>query len=990
MRRQSLLLFLSRLSLTWRFAVATAGVMAVVFAVSVWAQTHAVQQGALLDAKSDVQRLAANRVLPRLTRADLAAPLRGERLDGFDAFVRDQILSDDAERVVIFDRAGRLLYSSETAEIGRVFPPDAGRRRALAGNSAAGATMGADAYQVGRLPGAPPLLEIDVPLVLPGATEIGAVFGVYRPYAPLAARIDAARRSTELALAIGLAIVYLLLIPIVNGDGRTIERQRRELEQGLAEQERTDEAVRQQNAYLAALHEATFAVMQRRELADVLHTIVVRAAALLNTSHGYASLLDADGQAMVMAVATGVFSARVGAGVAYGEGMGGRVWKARRPVVIEDYATWAGRLTAAAYDHVHAAAGVPIVSGGQPVGVLSLALGEPGRRFTSVEVAVLSQFAELASLALDNARLLEQTQQELEERRHAEAALVESTATFRLLFAANPHPMWVYDLESFEILEVNEAAIAHYGYTRAEFLQMRIGDLCDDDVQSLLAPAGEEAPALEASGPWRHCTRDGRQLDVEIISHALEFGRRAAALVVAQDVTERKRTERELVFLASHDPLTGLFNRRRFAEELEEQLVQARRHGTAGALLYIDLDQFKYINDTLGHHAGDELLVSVGRVLRQRLRASDILARLGGDEFAILLPHTAESEATRLAEELLDALRHHTIPLGGQAVGTTASIGLVLYPRHSDSASELLAYADLVMYQVKEEGRNGFGVYVPGDAQAQIAATLTWERRIREALATDCFVLYAQPILDLRGDVPHGAAATVASVASVASYELLLRLHTEAGEVVLPGAFLDVAERSGLIRAIDRWVVRQAIGIIAAETAAGRQITLEVNLSGKSITDPELLPLIARELHQSGIDPADLVFEITETAAIADIDEARRFITTLKQLGCRFAIDDFGVGFSSFYYLKHLPVDYLKIDGSFVSNLARDLVDQHLVKAIVEVARGLGKQTIAEFVGDDQTVRLLRQFGVDFAQGYHTGRPRPVAEWLGSPHEAAA
>ncbi len=981
MRPKSLLLFLSRLSLTWRFAIAAAGVMAVVFAFSAWVQTRSVERGTLRDAQTDVQRLVANRVLPRLTRQDLAVPLSGERLDSFDAFVREQILSDDAERVAIVDHDGRVLYSSEPAEIGQVFPLTAEQRQALQGKSAAAATHGLKTYSISGVHGSAQALEIDVPLVLTDAAGVDAVFGVYRPYAPIAAQIDDSRRSVVLGMAGELAVVYLLLIAIVYGDGRTIERQRRELEQGLAEQELTDEAVRQQNAYLAALHEATFAVMQRRDLVDVLRTIVSRAGELLNAAHGYAYLLDPDGQAMVMAVATGVFATRVGSRVNFGAGMGGRVWKSRRPVVTEDYGAWPGRLPDPLYDDVHAAAGVPIISNGELVGVLSLAREEPGRDFASAEVAALSQFAELAALALDNAHLLEQAQQELDERRRAEAALVESAATFRLLFAANPHPMWVYDLYTFEFLEVNEAAIARYGYTRDEFLRMRITDMRPaDEVHTLLESVGDDVPALEMAGPWRHRTKDGRLLDVEITSHALDFGRREAALVVAQDVTERKRAERELVFLASHDPLTGLFNRRRFAEELEQQLALAQRYGAGGALLYIDLDQFKYVNDSLGHYAGDELLVSVGRLLRLRLRETDILARLGGDEFAILLPHTAEAEATSLAEALLDALRHHTITLGDQAIGTTASIGLVLYPRHSDSASELLAYADLVMYQVKEQGRNGFGVYVPGDAQAQIAAALTWERRIREALASDYFVLYAQPILDLRGAAPR----------DVSSYELLLRLRTEDGEVVLPGAFLDVAERSGLIRAIDRWVVRQAIGIVAAEMAAGRQITLEVNLSGKSITDAELLPLIARELHGSGIDPGALVFEITETAAIADIEEARRFIATLKELGCRFAIDDFGVGFSSFYYLKHLPVDYLKIDGSFVNNLPRDLVDQHLVKAIVEVARGLAKQTIAEFVGDDQTVRLLRQFGVDFAQGYHTGRPRPVSELLDSRHEAAA
>ena len=270
------------------------------------------------------------------------------------------------------------------------------------------------------------------------------------------------------------------------------------------------------------------------------------------------------------------------------------------------------------------------------------------------------------------------------------------------------------------------------------------------------------------------------------------------------------------------------------------------------------------------------------------------------------------------------------------------------------------------MYRAKEEGRNRVCVYTP-EQKTQIESRLIWEKRIHEALDRDNFVLFLQPIMDIRQNLIIG-------------HEALLRMINEKGEVVAPSNFLDIAERFGLIHDIDRWVVRRAIPLIKKLQHDGKPTYLEVNLSGKAFTDKKLLPLIRSELATTGIDPADLIFEITETSVIENIAIARHFIVELKSLGCRFALDDFGIGFSSFNYLKHLPVDYLKIGGSFVSNLPHDTVDQHLVKAMVEVARGLGKKTTAEFVENEETLRLLREYGVDYAQGYYIGTPRHITE----------
>lgn len=433
-----------------------------------------------------------------------------------------------------------------------------------------------------------------------------------------------------------------------------------------------------------------------------------------------------------------------------------------------------------------------------------------------------------------------------------------------------------------------------------------------------------------------------------------------------RDISERKRFEAQLLHLANHDPLTSLFNRRRFGEEVERQLANARRYGVHGALLFMDLDQFKDVNDTRGHRAGDELLVRLSRLLRERLRETDIVARLGGDEFAILLPHTDRAESMAVAELLLDAVRNCVFTTGGAPLRVSASIGVALFPEHSTDADELLSQADLAMYQSKEQGRNRAMMFVPeAHWQEEIESRLGWHQRIHEALEQDLFVLHAQPILDLHND-------------AITQYEVLIRAVNEDGTVALPGAFLDIAERSGLIQEIDRWVVRRAISLLARATSDGERLRLEVNLSGKAFSDASLLTMIESELERTGVDPANLVLEVTETAAIANMEEAEKFVRKLKAIGCKFALDDFGVGFSSFAHLKYLPVDYLKIDGSFIRELARNPVDQHLVGAIVDVAHALGKQTIAEFVGDAVTLDLLREYGVDFAQGYYIGHPVPV------------
>jgi len=428
---------------------------------------------------------------------------------------------------------------------------------------------------------------------------------------------------------------------------------------------------------------------------------------------------------------------------------------------------------------------------------------------------------------------------------------------------------------------------------------------------------------------------------------------------------ERERMEGQLQHLADHDPLTDLFNQRRFDEEIERELASARRYGTGGAILALDLDDFKDVNDTLGHDAGNALLASVAELMRVRLRGTDILARLGGDEFAAILPHTDEGRARHIAEELLYAIREHAIVTTARgSCRTTASIGIAVLADRPDSpsAEELLTEADRAMYDAKEAGRDQVRVYDPRTSRL---LGRTMAEQIRAALADDRFVLHAQPIVALRGDGPD-------------RHELFVRMIGAGGELVAPGAFLATAERVNLVQELDRWVVRHAIALLAKLQRDGRDDCFDINLSARSIADPELYALIERELASTGVDPGRLTFEVTETVAIADLGRARRLSAALGEQGCRFALDDFGTGFASFSILKRLPFDEVKIHGEFVEDLVASGASRLIVRSIVEIAHGLGMLTVAECVGDEATIDLLRRYGVDYAQGFHLGRPIPL------------
>ncbi|MGH2955586.1 MAG: putative bifunctional diguanylate cyclase/phosphodiesterase [Solirubrobacterales bacterium] len=477
---------------------------------------------------------------------------------------------------------------------------------------------------------------------------------------------------------------------------------------------------------------------------------------------------------------------------------------------------------------------------------------------------------------------------------------------------------------------------------------------------------GESVPALAERRETVGVRSDGSTVAIELSVTEMSAGEQRLLVVMIRDIREQKRAEARLRHAAEHDPLTGLPNRSTFEEQLTRHVEYAARYGNAGSVVAVGIDNFKYVNDSLGHEAGDELLREVAGQLQARLRKTDLLARLSGDVFALLLHGAGEAKAQKVAEELLAMLRDHSFVLNGQAIRVTASAGLTALEERPVTGAELIAEADVAMYSAKEGGRDRVFVYKP-EGREQSELKRAWSERVRQATERGLFVLVCQPIVELASG-------------QETQYEVLLRMRGEDGGLVEPGAFLSTAERFGLIQGVDRWVTQQAMRLIAAHRQEGRSLMLEVNLSGRTMGDPNFTSQVARELTATGIDPASIVFEVTETAAVADIEQARAFADGLTKLGCRFALDDFGAGYASFYYLKHLPISYLKIDGEFIKKLPETPTDQLIVKALVDVCRGLGIKTIAEFVGSEETMAVLRQLGVDYAQGYHLGKPRPVAE----------
>ncbi len=462
---------------------------------------------------------------------------------------------------------------------------------------------------------------------------------------------------------------------------------------------------------------------------------------------------------------------------------------------------------------------------------------------------------------------------------------------------------------------------------------------------------------------------DGNQYAVEETAAPIrgKNGKTIGAVLVFHDVTEAREASRKLAYQATHDVLTGLINRREFERQIGDVLKDAKTDGTDHAFCYMDLDQFKVVNDTCGHIAGDGLLIELATMIQHRVRDTDTVARLGGDEFGVLLRNVPMNEARALAEDIRNRVRDYRYLWEGQTFEVGISIGVVPIRPDTGTAAEVFSNADIACFVAKDKGRNQIHISNLDDVeQARRQLEMQWSVRIPNALENDRFVLHYQKILPLdpAGGAPH--------------CELLVRMLEEDGSLILPGRLIPAAERFRHMPDIDRWVIRNALKLIAAHGKTLDMASYAINLSGQSLGQEDLLDFVRREILRSGVRPGLITFEITETAAIRNVSHAARFMTELKKMGCQFSLDDFGSGLSSFGYLKMLPVDYLKIDGSFVRNMVHDDHDHSIVVAITQIAKTLKIACVAEFIEDEATLRALQEIGVDYGQGYYLHRPQAV------------
>lgn len=526
------------------------------------------------------------------------------------------------------------------------------------------------------------------------------------------------------------------------------------------------------------------------------------------------------------------------------------------------------------------------------------------------------------------------------------------------------------------ILQANGAMAFLTGRSMAELTNLPFAELVHHDDVAL----SEDLIARLRSGEMETCSfekrfehADGhRTWGLVTVAPASKGGETngTALIVQIQDISERKHFVGQLEFFADHDPLTSLYNQRRFRIDLDRQLAYGRRHGGCGAVLMLDLDHFKTINDHYGHATGDALIIAVAAALKDASRETDVVARLGGDEFAILLPETSLTDAESHGRKVLQAIGAVSVSGVGTGVKVAASCGVAGFQAgDGQCADDVLINADLALYQAKESGRGQTNIFQnEGGLHEKVSARLLWSERIRDALQNDGFVLHAKPVIDLLTD-------------EVAFYELLIRLKGPGDILIPPTVFLYTAERFGMAVDIDAWVFSEAINLLE-RMAPDSPIALALNISSASLQGDNFINIVRARLKTSTFPKTKLIFEVNEAVAMANLERARHFGRFLAELGCRLALDDFGAAFGSFYYLKHLPVDLLKIAGEYVRGLGSENnpTDRLIIEAVVKLALGLGTSVVAEFVGDLETRQELLAMGVRLGQGEFLGPSRDVEE----------
>jgi diguanylate cyclase (GGDEF)-like protein/PAS domain S-box-containing protein len=616
---------------------------------------------------------------------------------------------------------------------------------------------------------------------------------------------------------------------------------------------------------------------------------------------------------------------------------------------------------------------VPIIHEEQVIGVIDSEHTE-AHFYTAEQVDLLTTIASIAANKIANALNIERLNSTVLALQAAHKDLKLEQERYRTLYDHHPSMFFVLDSEGV-IQSVNDYARNELGFDSDKMVGRPLSDFGPDVEQVQNAVRGAvSGPPTAKRWETRRWKADGSVIWVRDTARILTAGvdSKDSLLVVSEDVTDAFQMAKKLRYQASHDELTGLHNRREFEQQVTAAILECQGVHCNHAVLYLDLDQFKLINDSCGHAAGDELLRQLANVLQEHVRRADVVARLGGDEFGVLMKQCSVPDAMRIASTLRRAVENYRFYWGGKVLSVGASIGVVPLDASSGTLAQVLAAADNACFGAKDAGRNRIHLYSEADAETtRRNQEMRMAVRLGEAVERNRFRLYCQPIVPLGSD---GSFATC--------WEFLLRMRDSNDELILPGAFLPAAERYGMIPRIDRWVVCEALKWLSSHHPNPEPGWMFfINLSGLSVSEPGFMQFLSETLAEATFPPSMVCFEITETAAISNLIRTREFVTKLKESGCSFALDDFGSGLSSFAYLKSLPVDFIKIDGQFIQDIVKDPVSAVMVRSINEVAKMMDKKTVAEFVEDEATLTVLREIGVDFVQGHFLGHPRSVKDF---------
>ncbi|MGZ3158143.1 MAG: EAL domain-containing protein [Burkholderiaceae bacterium] len=673
-----------------------------------------------------------------------------------------------------------------------------------------------------------------------------------------------------------------------------------------------------------------------------------------------------------------------------GNGVFGQAIRTGKPAVIRDamhasaMAVWHD---AAVLYNYNSLLGLPISVEGKIIGAIGFYSSEADR-FDVQEIQLLSEVASDLSYGISVIRLrkerdeaqaqLVQANWILEERikERTAALLVEKERATVTLQSIGDGVITTDILGKVEYL--NPVAETLTGHLNADVNGLPLRDvfyIIDSFSREVIPSAVEKVlttqETVNVQGDAVLISKSGKEFAIEETAAPIRDtnGHITGVVLAFHDVSRSRQIAAQLSYQATHDELTGLLNRREFENRLQQAFHTGASENKQHAFLYIDLDQFKIVNDTSGHRAGDELLRSLSSLMLSKLRMGDTLARLGGDEFGVLLENCPADPALAIAEALRETASDFRFVCDNKAFSVGVSIGVVSFGSGTMSISDILSAADTACYLAKEHGRNRVHVYSHDDQDLTVRqGEMNWVSRIRLAIDENRLQLYCQKIVPLSHNTASGE-----------HFEILLRLLDEDGKIVPPGGFMPAAERFGLMPTLDRWVIETAFANFdcLCPEADEEPEMCAINLSGASISDQNFLAFIRQQIIQHRIPTHKICFEITETVAIANLNMAMQFIKALKADGCQFALDDFGSGMSSFAYLKHLPVDYLKIDGGFVKDMVDDVADAAMVEAINNIGHTMKLKTVAEFVENTAILNMLEKMKVDFAQGYGIGKPIP-------------